>query len=476
MTVDRERDLALSAQALDAVAEIDDALAKIALGQVRDLRELRPADREGPPRGAPVRAAVHRLQERGAVAALTGRHRAPSGSPNPDADGRRLAAAVVVAADQITKSLAVSSSPPGRCTSSGRCRSPLAYNTGVAFSIGTGLTLPIIVVGVVLVLLLVWFARGAPSTAAAVGIGMILGGARRQPRRPAVPWPRWRGRRLHPHRLLADVQPRRRVDRLIGCDRASSLAVRPQCASGGDGSSRTGAVYVSATDIEIPAALDGERIDRALALLDRPVAEQPWRRSSRPAGCARRRPHRRLAPRARPRRAHASSSSSSVADDAAPRAVVADERVPFEVVHEDDALIVVDKPAGVVVHPGSGPPRRHARLRARSPAFPTSWRRRFREREIPSRPGIVHRLDKDTSGLLVVARTPAVLRRARRSAGGDRDDGSHLPGAGARLVRGRRRDRSTRRSAGRAGPHADGGDAERPRRRRPATGCCDRFA
>jgi 23S rRNA pseudouridine1911/1915/1917 synthase len=67
----------------------------------------------------------------------------------------------------------------------------------------------------------------------------------------------------------------------------------------------------------------------------------------------------------------------------------------FEVVHEDEALIVVDKPAGVVVHPGHG--QAHGTLAqalvgrvAGGPA---------------DRAGIVHRLDRDTSGLLVVART-----------------------------------------------------------------------
>ena len=88
-----------------------------------------------------------------------------------------LAAAAVVAADQITKSLAEQKLAAGPVHLLGPLSLALSYNTGVAFSIGTGLTLPIIVVGFVLVLLLFWFARGAPSTAAAVGCGMILGGA-----------------------------------------------------------------------------------------------------------------------------------------------------------------------------------------------------------------------------------------------------------------------------------------------------------
>jgi 23S rRNA pseudouridine1911/1915/1917 synthase len=73
------------------------------------------------------------------------------------------------------------------------------------------------------------------------------------------------------------------------------------------------------------------------------------------------------------------------------------EDIALRVVHEDDAIIVVDKPAGLVVHPGSGNPRGTLlnALLHRDPALSA----------LP-RAGIVHRLDKDTSGLMVVARTP----------------------------------------------------------------------
>ncbi len=68
-------------------------------------------------------------------------------------------------------------------------------------------------------------------------------------------------------------------------------------------------------------------------------------------------------------------------------------------VHRDRALIVIDKPPGLVVHPGAGNRRGTMQnaLLALDPALA----------RVP-RAGIVHRLDKDTSGLLVVARTPAV--------------------------------------------------------------------
>jgi 23S rRNA pseudouridine1911/1915/1917 synthase len=74
------------------------------------------------------------------------------------------------------------------------------------------------------------------------------------------------------------------------------------------------------------------------------------------------------------------------------------ENIPLAIVHEDDALIVIDKPAGLVVHPGAGN-RSGTLLNALLAHEPGL-------RAVP-RAGIVHRLDKDTSGLLVVARTLA---------------------------------------------------------------------
>ena len=72
------------------------------------------------------------------------------------------------------------------------------------------------------------------------------------------------------------------------------------------------------------------------------------------------------------------------------------EDIPLSVVHEDAAVIVLDKPAGLVVHPGSGN-WQGTMLNGLLFRFPALVR--------VARAGIVHRLDKDTSGLLVVART-----------------------------------------------------------------------
>jgi 23S rRNA pseudouridine1911/1915/1917 synthase len=86
-----------------------------------------------------------------------------------------------------------------------------------------------------------------------------------------------------------------------------------------------------------------------------------------------------------------------------------DPSVRFEVVHQDADVIVVDKPAGLVVHPGAG--RRTGTLVhglvARFPELPALSDQVGSD---PDRPGIVHRLDRGTSGLMVVARTPDAYR------------------------------------------------------------------
>ena len=79
------------------------------------------------------------------------------------------------------------------------------------------------------------------------------------------------------------------------------------------------------------------------------------------------------------------------------RTQVAAESGPVDVVYEDEALRVVNKPPGLVVHPGAGNPA-HTLQNALLGLDPALAR-------VP-RAGLVHRLDKDTSGLLVVARTP----------------------------------------------------------------------
>jgi 23S rRNA pseudouridine1911/1915/1917 synthase len=79
--------------------------------------------------------------------------------------------------------------------------------------------------------------------------------------------------------------------------------------------------------------------------------------------------------------------------------------VPFEVAYEDEHLMVVDKPAGVVTHPAPG---------HEGPTLADALAGRTGGGPDPERAGIVHRLDKDTSGLLVVARSDEALTALQR--------------------------------------------------------------
>jgi 23S rRNA pseudouridine1911/1915/1917 synthase len=83
----------------------------------------------------------------------------------------------------------------------------------------------------------------------------------------------------------------------------------------------------------------------------------------------------------------------------APVAAFSPENIPLDVVYEDDVLVVVNKPAGLVVHPGAGI---SSGTLANALAYHFA---QLSERAGTFRPGIVHRLDRDTSGLIVVAKT-----------------------------------------------------------------------
>lgn len=85
----------------------------------------------------------------------------------------------------------------------------------------------------------------------------------------------------------------------------------------------------------------------------------------------------------------------------APTTAFVPEDIPLEIIFEDDDLIVVNKPAGIVVHPAAGNP---SGTLANALAFHFQ---QLSKRGGEARPGIVHRLDKGTSGLLVVAKNEA---------------------------------------------------------------------
>ncbi len=90
-------------------------------------------------------------------------------------------------------------------------------------------------------------------------------------------------------------------------------------------------------------------------------------------------------------------------------AVVAEAGVRFDVVHADEMVAVVDKPAGLVVHPGAGHDT-GTLVGGLLDRFPELARLVETGVCAADRPGIVHRLDKGTSGLLAVARTPEAYR------------------------------------------------------------------
>lgn len=147
---------------------------------------------------------------------------------------------------------------------------------------------------------------------------------------------------------------------------------------------------------ELPAALDGERVDRVVALLTGTTRAQATALITGGAvsvGGA-------VVTKGSLRVAAGTQIAIEVTSDVRGASIEPDRSVTFDVVHEDDDLVVVDKPAGLVVHPGAGNATGtlvHG-LVSRYPELASVGE--------ADRPGIVHRLDKDTSGLLLVARSP----------------------------------------------------------------------
>jgi len=145
--------------------------------------------------------------------------------------------------------------------------------------------------------------------------------------------------------------------------------------------------------LEIPDELDGERIDRAVAILcgvSRRIAK-----TTIDAGGVER-----AGVDLSPSDRVATGDLIEVELVIEETPVVADVDVEFDIAFEDDDVLVVDKPAGVVVHPGAGRPGGTLAngLLARIPEIAELGPER--------RWGIVHRIDRDTSGLLIVAKTP----------------------------------------------------------------------
>jgi 23S rRNA pseudouridine1911/1915/1917 synthase len=146
----------------------------------------------------------------------------------------------------------------------------------------------------------------------------------------------------------------------------------------------------------VPAALDGERLDRVVSI----VADVSRSAAAALVAAGGVRLDGAVAPAGKVRVREGQALEVDPVLLPAPERPSADASLSLDVVHEDADVVVVDKRAGVVVHPGAG----HATgtlvhaLLARYPEMA--------EVGDPSRPGIVHRLDAGTTGLLVAARTP----------------------------------------------------------------------
>jgi len=144
--------------------------------------------------------------------------------------------------------------------------------------------------------------------------------------------------------------------------------------------------------LKVPAAAAGERLDRFLAskLGSRAAAERAVEAGALVDGIVRAKSHR-----------LAGGEEIDLPESVAV-AVLPPPAEP-EIVWEDEHLLVLDKPAGLVVHPGAG----HA-----SGTLVDALAGKVAGGD-PERPGIVHRLDRDTSGLMVVARSEAAHERLR---------------------------------------------------------------
>jgi 23S rRNA pseudouridine1911/1915/1917 synthase len=145
-------------------------------------------------------------------------------------------------------------------------------------------------------------------------------------------------------------------------------------------------------DLEIPPELAGQRLDSALAKL-LPEHSRTRIKGWIESGAVTVSRH-----ACKPRDLVEAGSRVNVRMTVEPpKTQVLAEKIALRIVHEDKDLLVVEKPAGLVVHPGAGNPA-HT-LQNALLGFDAALA------ELP-RAGLIHRLDKDTSGLLVVARNP----------------------------------------------------------------------
>ncbi|MBI5836301.1 MAG: RluA family pseudouridine synthase [Candidatus Eisenbacteria bacterium] len=155
--------------------------------------------------------------------------------------------------------------------------------------------------------------------------------------------------------------------------------------------------------LPVEAELSGQRLDRFLAEALPAHSRSRWQLVIDAGG---------VSVDGRPAMAGLRLKAGQVVEAEEPEVVggtIEPEAMDLAVVYEDEELLVVDKPAGLVVHPGAG---------RRGGTLANALAHRFKDLPVAGgadRPGIVHRLDKDTSGLMLVARTERTHRALSRA-------------------------------------------------------------
>lgn len=153
-------------------------------------------------------------------------------------------------------------------------------------------------------------------------------------------------------------------------------------------------------EAEVPEALAGMRLDAAAARLF-PAHSRARLRAWIEEGAL----TRNEAVAVRPRDAVAAGDRLRISARIAVPGAMQPQDIAFDALHADEHIVVLDKPAGLTVHPGAGAP---------DGTLQNALLHRFPELAALPRAGIVHRLDKLTSGVLVVARTPEAHTRLVR--------------------------------------------------------------
>ena len=360
----------------------------------------------------------------------------------------------VVVLDQLSKAWLVSTVSPGETLQviGDYLRLVQSQNSGALFGMfrDQAVVFGLVSLGVV-ALIVAYHGRAGRNTYLSVALGLLLGGAlgnlidrfRLRLRRRL-------GRHGHRRHPVLDVQPRRLGDHR---SRSSCSSVWPSSRASRNGSGPRpmpeGAVVTGPADPARARRAVGPRRP-VRRRRDRAVAEL------RPEAHLRRTADRRRASRCGRTRSSppAPSCASTCRRSSRSRSPAAPD-IPIAVVYEDDDLLIVDKPSGLVVHPGPG----HSSDTLVNALLGRAGGAEYGGIAGVARPGIVHRLDRDTSGLLMVAKHDARPGVADGPAQGPTDQ-EDLPGAGPgeRLRRGR-----PDRGADRTRPEATDPDGGRAR-------------